>query len=132
MKNYIGTKQIKAKPMNRKEYNDFRGWILPDDEDGDDEGYLVEYPDGGKANTSKYEGYISWSPKEVFEKSYRENDTAKQRVRIEFDEIETGHNKLAAYIEKNGVNDPLLLKQRDIMNTYVGILEQRLNVWEDA
>lgn len=71
MKRYIGTKLINAKPMNRQEYNDFRGWRLPDDEDGADEGYLVEYVDGGKANTEQYDGYVSWSPKEVFEKAYR-------------------------------------------------------------
>jgi hypothetical protein len=34
--------------MNRAEYNVFRGWVLPIDEDGTDEGYLVEYQDGGK------------------------------------------------------------------------------------
>lgn len=41
-KTYIGTKLIKADPMTRKEYNDFRGWQLPADEDGNDPGYLVE------------------------------------------------------------------------------------------
>ena len=28
--------------------------------------------DGGKANTPQYVGYVSWSPKEVFEKTYYE------------------------------------------------------------
>lgn len=72
MKRYIGTKVIKAKPMNRLEYNEFRGWTLPADEDGADEGYLVEYVDGGKPNTTQYAGYVSWSPKEQFDKAYRE------------------------------------------------------------
>ena len=67
----MGSKQINAKPMHRQEYNDFRGWVLPSDEDGTDEGYLVEYVDGGKANTEEYSGYVSWSPKEVFERAYR-------------------------------------------------------------
>lgn len=70
MKQYIGTKLINAKPMTRQEYNDFRGWELPADEDGADEGYLVEYVDGGKANTDAYLGYVSWSPKDVFERAY--------------------------------------------------------------
>lgn len=70
MENYIGTKRIKATPMNRLEYNDYRGWELPSDENGDDEGYLVEYIDGSQSNHHKHEGYISWSPKEVFEKAY--------------------------------------------------------------
>jgi Protein of unknown function (DUF2829) len=71
MKRYIGTKVINAKPMTRLEYNVFRGWELPADENGADEGYLVEYVDGGKANTAEYAGYVSWSPKDVFDKAYK-------------------------------------------------------------
>lgn len=68
---YIGTKTISALPMSRAEYNTYRGWDLPADENGADEGYLVEYLDGGKPNHPNHEGYISWSPKEQFEKAYR-------------------------------------------------------------
>ncbi|WOJ32694.1 DUF2829 domain-containing protein [Citrobacter koseri] len=68
---YIGVKCINAFPMNRQAYNNFRGWQLPDGENGDDEGYLVEYFDGGKPNTDRCERYVSWSPKAVFEKAYR-------------------------------------------------------------
>lgn len=57
--------------MTRLAYNDFRGWQLPADENGADQGYLVEYLDGGKPNTDRFDGYVSWSPKEVFEKAYR-------------------------------------------------------------
>lgn len=72
MNRYIGTKIISAKPMNRLEYNEYRGWPLPADENGADEGYLVEYKDGGKPNHPGHDGYISWSPKEQFEGAYRE------------------------------------------------------------
>lgn len=71
MQTYIGTKVIHALPMTRQEYNDYRGWQLPADENGDDEGYLVEYVDGGKANDSRHAGYISWSPSDVFNRAYR-------------------------------------------------------------
>lgn len=70
---HIGTKLIHAHPMNRAAYNTLRGWELPADENGDDAGYLVEYIDGGKANHPDYEGYISWSPADVFERAYRLN-----------------------------------------------------------
>lgn len=70
MNQYIGVKLINAKPMTRAEYNDLRSWTLPADEDGTDEGFLVEYLDGGKANHKDFEGYISWSPKSVFENAY--------------------------------------------------------------
>jgi len=72
MKKYVGMKIINAKPMTRIEYNMFRGWTLPENENGEDEGYLVEYTDGGKANTDQYKGYVSWSPKDVFERAYKE------------------------------------------------------------
>lgn len=72
MKRFIGTKIVNMKPMTRAEYNVFRGWQLPVDENGDDEGYLVEYTDGGKPNTPQYAGYVSWSPKEQADAAYRE------------------------------------------------------------
>jgi hypothetical protein len=71
MQQYIGVKLINAKQMTRQAYNDFRGWTLPADENGDDEGFLVEYLDGGKGNTDLYAGYVSWSPADVFERAYR-------------------------------------------------------------
>ena len=70
-KTYIGTKVIHALPMTRQAYNDYRGWQLPDNEDGADDGYLVEYVDGGKANDQRHAGYISWSPSDVFKRAYR-------------------------------------------------------------
>ena len=74
MNYYIGLKQIHATPMNRADYNILRGWELPTDENGEDDGYLVEYLDGGQANHADYQGYISWSPKEVFERAYRQTE----------------------------------------------------------
>jgi hypothetical protein len=47
MKTYTGTKTINAKPMTRGDYNKFRGWEIPADEDPAEAGYLVEYTDGG-------------------------------------------------------------------------------------
>lgn len=83
MKKYIGTKLINAKPMTRQEYNDFRGWELPADEDGSDDGYLVEYVDGGDPNTKEYVGYVSWSPVDVFNNAYRTVDGLNFGMAIE-------------------------------------------------
>lgn len=77
MQLYCGMKIIRAKPMNRLEYNELRGWTVPADENPEDEGYRVEYVDGGKANTAEYAGYVSWSPKDVFERAYRPTAVAK-------------------------------------------------------
>ena len=73
MQLFIGTKVIKASTeMSRKEYCDYRGWELPKDENGDDRVYLVEYEvdETSKPNHPNHEGYISMSPKAVFEKAY--------------------------------------------------------------
>jgi hypothetical protein len=61
MNKYIGTKLVDARPMNRGEYNEYRGWTIPKDENPADEGFLVKYHDN----------YESWSPKDVFEEAYR-------------------------------------------------------------
>lgn len=70
MTRHLGTKVINAKPMTRQAYNDLRGWDLPADEDGADAGYLVEYADGQRPNVPEFDGYVSWSPADVFERSY--------------------------------------------------------------
>ncbi|MBD9291825.1 MAG: DUF2829 domain-containing protein [Coprococcus eutactus] len=61
MQKYIGTKQIEARPMTRGDYNIYRGWQIPADENPADEGYLVRHSDV----------YESWSPKAQFEEAYR-------------------------------------------------------------
>lgn len=73
MRKYIGTKIIEAEPMTRGDYNVFRGWTIPENENPDDEGYLLRYPDG----------YISWSPKTIFEEAYRECDSMPFGLAIE-------------------------------------------------
>ncbi len=84
---YIGTKQIEAKPMTRGEYNQYRGWSIPADENPDDEGYLVKYNDG----------YISWSPKKQFEEAYRESGSmnfghALEMLKLGYRVARTGWN----------------------------------------
>ena len=73
MSSYIGTKISGAKPMNRLEYNDFRGWDLPENENGDDAGYIVQYTDG----------YVSWSPAAQFEDAYRKTEGMNFGLAIE-------------------------------------------------
>lgn len=73
MKKYIGTKLIKAKPMTRGEYNKYRGWTIPADENPADEGYLVKHSDD----------YESWSPKKQFDEAYRECDNMTFGLAIE-------------------------------------------------
>lgn len=71
---YIGTKIVLALAMSRLAYNEYRGWDLPADENGADDGYLVEYTDGGAPNHPAHAGYISWSPKAQLDAAYRPTD----------------------------------------------------------
>jgi hypothetical protein len=61
MEKYIGTKLIQAELMSKEEFykiGDSKNGICPKTL-----GYKVVYPDG----------YVSWSPKDVFEAAYRAN-----------------------------------------------------------
>lgn len=60
MQKYIGIKLIEAEPITLGDYNKFKGWEIPKDECPLSEGYMVKYSDD----------YISYSPKDVFEKAY--------------------------------------------------------------
>lgn len=73
MEKYLGVKLIQAEPMNLGDYNKFRGWTIPENEDPNKEGYKVVYPDG----------YVSWSPKEQFEEAYRRMDNLNFGLAVE-------------------------------------------------
>lgn len=145
MKVYVGVKVIEAKPMNLGDYNEYRGWKIPDIEDPSRKGYLVQYPDG----------YISWSPKETFEKAYSEFSSLseaftqanivrllvssdwKKRTHGEYLLIQDKTRKLAAMIDKYSTNEldftpncsiELLLQQLNLMQGYLNILKARESI----
>lgn len=132
---YQGTKTLKAHPMTRGEYNAYRGWHAPVDEDMGERGYLVEYTDGGKANDSRHQGYISWSPADVFEKTYRPAGTFQDRVRIELAELDEKHMKLAGWLGTpaaaaiNPAELQRLRDQLDAMRDYSTILKERIDAF---
>ena len=59
MQTYIGCKIIMARPMDEDSFLASQGKQMTSG--GYSAGYMVQYPDG----------YVSWSPKEVFEEAYR-------------------------------------------------------------
>ena len=67
MNSYIGAKLVKAEAMNLGDYNKYKGWQIPANEEPEKEGYLVQYSDD----------YCSWSPKDVFEQAYLKVDDNK-------------------------------------------------------
>jgi hypothetical protein len=83
MKAHIGVKLINAMAMTLGEYVE-KGLPKPPTAYSDDApGFLVEYTDGGKANTAEYSGYVSWSPADVFTKAYRPCDSMTFGLAIE-------------------------------------------------
>ena len=73
---------VSAIAMTRQQYNDFREWKLPENENGDDVGFLVE-DSAGQKNTPQYDGYVQWLPKTEFERKFA----------IENNESDTGEGK---------------------------------------
>ena len=60
----FGSKFVVAYPMTRLEYNNLRNLDLPSDENGNDEGFMIENLTNAKPNTDFAEGYISWLTEE--------------------------------------------------------------------
>lgn len=68
------------KEMTRKEYNDFRGWIVPEDENPEDKGVMV---------TVRATKHTNWYPKEVFDKLYIMHPSMNFGMAI--DALKAGH-----------------------------------------
>lgn len=135
---YQGTKQLKATPMRKGSYCILRGWTVPADEDPYEEGYCVEYQDGGKPNVEGFAGYVSWSPAGVFEQAYKPCATHVERMRIEFDELEERLGKLITFMGTEIYDDLplvdrlLLQHQVDAMHVYRRVLLCRLELSDNG
>lgn len=92
MKTYVGTKTVKAMPMNELAAVE-KGYARKNEDNHEwREGYHVQYtnPDGSI--------YNSWSPKSVFEKAYKVAETPADRIKIELEGIKFLSNEGYALI----------------------------------
>nr|WP_244832341.1 Gp49 family protein [Caballeronia sp. TF1N1] len=137
LRTYVGTKVVHGVPMTRGDYNALRGWDLPAGESGDDAGYLVEYTDGGGPNVTGFPGYISWSPKDVFERSYSVGleprpSTWLERLNAEVQFEENKLLKLTAFVATEkfsqlpSADQRDLIAQKNCMEEYVWLLKKRI------
>lgn len=124
---YEGTKRLHATPMTRGEYNAYRGWENPAGENPSDSGYLVEYLDGGKANDSRHAGYISWSPADVFERTYKPVVTTLPVVDPGPDALE---REIQAKADKAPRVTPADVKAEIVDETYTVLPSGRVTVCE--
>lgn len=125
MKQYTGTKTVKAMPMTMGEAYErklLKEGVRPSECETDKAGYLVEYEDG----------YQSWSPADVFEKDYKPSETRLDRLHIECDELRARSKELDVYLnegfEKVAAEigrslTMLLVLQSSYLHNYVGVLE---------
>lgn len=65
---YLRVNLVDACPLTRGDYNKLRGWEIPQDENPNDEGYLIVYRKG-KSNE-----YTSWCPKTEFDNVSKPTD----------------------------------------------------------
>lgn len=123
MPKYISKKLVRARPMNELEAVEL-GYARPNDDHHEwREGYYVLYPDG----------YRSWCPKGVFEKSNKKAETAYDRLLIENEELSGRLDKLHTFIHHNEnfkklpkTEQVLLVSQYGAMQAYQGILLLRI------
>lgn len=133
LKKYVGTKAIKAKPMTRGAYNDLRGWTVPENENPADDGYLVVYPNG-EPNVEGYDGYVSWSPKKQFDDVYYIAETFKDRLVIEYEELEKKFDALVEFLKTEqfrSLSSEMKVEmefQKEAMGDYLECLLNRLEL----
>lgn len=134
LKKYIGTKEVMAAPMD--EVTAVTKNFARKNEDNHEwrSGYHVQYtnPDGST--------YDSWSPKDVFEKSYQVAEDFKDRLIIEFKELKERFNKLDAFLDEKDYDKvveicgpaqtALMFSQYHAMRHYHDILKTRIELLE--
>lgn len=131
---YEGTKQVLAWPMNKDEYNKYRDWTTPPDEGPNEPGYLIEYLDGGKRNDPRHPGYISWTPADVFDRTYKTIDPPGwfDRLVAEHSGMEDRALRLRKFLaSKNApvvgsTEQRLMTTQSEYMSGYIQILAARI------
>lgn len=124
MKQYTGTKTVKAIPMTMGEAYEhklLKEGVRPSECETDKAGYLVEYEGG----------YQSWFPAEPFKKAYKVADTPLDRMSIEENELVDRVEKLTAFIcgdkfkELDITTRAMLAVQYSSMSAYLHVLRLR-------
>lgn len=131
---FAGASLVHAATMTRQEYNDYRGWQLPEGENGNDVGYIIE-DRAGKKNTKELDGFVQWLPKDEFLRKFSPAETPQDRVRLEQRELYTKLDALENFLDKGQpsfINDEqwaLLQEQQKHMDAYNDVLVKRITLF---
>lgn len=126
LKQYTGTKTVKARPMTMGEAYEcklLKEGVRPSECETDKAGYLVEYEDG----------YQSWSPKDVFDAAYKPSETFLERLDNECDEIGARYNKAKDFINSDRFDNLspiaklLLMAQSATQREYICLLIDKID-----
>lgn len=131
MKKYVGTKMVKAEPMNELAAVE-KGYARKNEDNHEwREGYHVQYtnPDGSI--------YDSWSPKSVFEKAYRVAEAPADHIKIQLEELNTSLAKGIEFLANESYaliypTKALLSAQVETEREYSYLLNDRLERMSDG
>lgn len=131
MKTYVGTKTVKAMPMNELAAVE-KGYARKNEDNHEwREGYHVQYtnPNGSI--------YNSWSPKSVFEKAYRVAEVPADHIKIQLEELNTRFAKGIEFLSNEGYaliypTKALLSAQVETAREYSYLLNDRLEQMSDG
>ena len=119
-KQYTCIKSVKAEPCDLSTAQTVLGRKFYKDDCDNMMGYLVEYEDG----------YISWSPKDVFEKGYALTETHVDRMKFELAELNERIAKATHALYTPDLVDSFereqLSKQLEHMRDYAETLHGRI------
>lgn len=136
---FIGSKIVMATAMTRLAFCNYIGREIDPKTNADEDGYLVEYTDGGQSNHPDHAGYISWSPRAQFDAGYLAlgkiygMPAHQQRVIAEKAQLDDKLAKLGAALNgalKGKVSTDeysLLCEQERVMREYDEILRRRID-----
>lgn len=124
MAKFIGHISVIATAMSREEYNQYRGWALPANENGLDKGFLVNY---------EATGHQAWMKDTDFNKLFNPADTFLDRLedeKAELDKKLEGLNKTLDVVAKPSfISDQqwiYMTRQQYTMRQYSQILAHRM------
>lgn len=119
---------VQAKEMTRLEYNQYRGWQIPENENPEDKGYMVINPNISERNVAGVDGYVSWLPEKAFAEVYEAEPQTWQGLLLEYRQLQERTEKLYQFLSANPEHEAaeILSGQYHLMRQYLDVLKYRV------